>query len=71
MLLICPVCHEFGDEPIPIRCDRCGRVTCARCSRCGGWQRIVCPACDSTPTPEFAYPGDAAPHPHVDIEDLG
>lgn len=65
MLFVCPCCHDFGEEPIAVACDRCGRVACQRCDRCAGCQRIVCHICDSAPTPMFAYPGDAHAHPHV------
>lgn len=45
-------------------CARCGGPACTECDRCYGCRQILCPACDSRPTPAFAYPGDRYRHPH-------
>jgi len=68
VLLICCVCHDEGREPVPVPCERCGSVACARDDRCFGCGRVICERCDSAGTPSFAYPGDAVMHPHNDWE---
>lgn len=54
------------------RCARCGGSACQICDLCHGCGRMVCERCDrgtgDHSAEDFAFPGDARPHPHV-VED--
>jgi hypothetical protein len=58
----CPTCDEAQTAP----CYHCGGLACDRCDYCHGCGHVICHCCNTTPTPQFSYPGDRDPHPHIE-----
>jgi hypothetical protein len=63
----CEVCQRRPHG----HCVRCGGYACERDDLCAGCGRVICRACDVTPTPPHSYPGDKWVHPHSTTEGLG
>jgi hypothetical protein len=66
MSAFCLSCREEDLREAPRRaaCVRCDAPACPQHDRCYGCGRVVCIACDTVPSPAFAFPGDRWQHPH-------